>query len=170
MSTPVLLKRKEGFAATVGETLFVISILIVFVSITGCSSSSNVELPKDFIREFIAKHETMVDKSLVYYYAREEQSTVAEKIDLACRVNKTKGILESLEKPTFDFSGLKIEIVDQKEEYFDDEPVLYVKVAVRGNYTMELPEENKKIDTDEVIILKMARHEWKVTETNNPWS
>ena len=79
-------------------------------------------------------------------------------------------MLESLEKATFDFSGLKIELVDQKEEYFDDEPVLYVKVAVRGNYTMELPEENKKIDTDDVIILKMARHEWKVTETNNPWS
>ena len=170
MSTPELFKGKDGFVATVGWTLFVIFILVVYVAIAGCSRSSNVELPKDFIREFIAKHETMVDKSLVYYYAREEQATVAEKIDLACRVNKNKGILESLEKATFDFSGLKIEIVDQKEEYFDDEPVLYVKVAVRGNYTMELPNENKKIDTDDVIILKMARHEWKVTETNNPWS
>jgi len=170
VSTPELFKGKDGFVATVGWTLFVIFILVVYIAIAGCSRSSNVELPKDFIREFIAKHETMVDKSLVYYYAREEQVTVAEKIDLACRVNKNKGILESLEKATFDFSGLKIEIVDQKEEYFDDEPVLYVKVTVRGNYTMELPNENKKIDTDDVIILKMARHEWKVTETNNPWS
>ena len=151
--------------------MFLIFILAGLVTITGCGSSiSNVELPEDFIHGFLAKHETMVDKSLVYYYTKAEQPAVAEQIDLACRVCKSKGILESLEKATFDFSGLAIELLDKKEEYVNDEPVLYVKVAVKGNYIMELPEERKKIDANDVIILRMARHEWKITETNNPWS
>ena len=169
MSTKVL--KNLRLIVSIRRTLFLIFILTGFVAITGCGSSiSNVELPEDFIRDFLAKHETMVDKSLVYYYTKVEQPAIAEKIDLTCRLCKNRGTLESLEKATFDFSGLMIELLDKKEEYINDEPVLFVKVAVKGNYIMELPEESKKIDANDVIILRMARHEWKVTETSNPWS
>jgi hypothetical protein len=35
---------------------------------------------------------------------------------------------------------------------------------------MQLPEAIKTIDTDDIIVLQMAKSEWKVTNTNNPWS
>lgn len=161
----------RGFRASAGRTLLFIFVLLGLAGMTGCGSSiTEVELPKDFIRDFIAKHETMVDKSLVYYYAREEQDRVAEQIDIACRICKSKGTLETLQQATFDFSGLKIQLVDKKSEYVADEPVVFVKVAIKGNYTMKLSEENRTIETDDVIVLRMARNEWKVTENNNPWS
>ena len=139
--------------------------------ITGCgSNSAAVELPKDFICDFIAKHETMVDESLVYYYVREEQPKMAEQIDISCRINKSKGRLEHLENATFDFSELRIELVDKKEMYVNDEPAVFIKVAIKGNYKMKLSEETRKINANEIIILQMARNEWKVTETKNPWS
>ena len=171
MSTTVLENKNGGFTAMVRRVLFFIFILLGLVYITGCGSSiSNVEIPKDFIQEFIAKNETMVDKSLVYYYTKEDQSMIAEQIELACRINRSKGVLENLEQASFDFSGLHIELVDKKEEYLNDEPVLFVKVAVRGQFTIELPEESKTIETDDVLVLRMARNEWKVAQLNNPWS
>jgi len=112
----------------------------------------------------------MADKSLVYYYVKSDQPEIAEQIEVACRINKSKGVLEILENATFDFSELQIEIVDKKEKYIDDEPVVFIKVAVKGCYKMQLPEAIKTIDTDDIIVLQMAKSEWKVTNTNNPWS
>jgi hypothetical protein len=145
--------------------------LFCLAIITGCGSDvASVELPKDFIQDFIAKHETMADKSLVYYYVKSDQPEIAEQIEVACRINKSKGVLEILENATFDFSELQIKIVDKKEEYIDDEPVVFIKVAVKGCFKMQLPEAIKTIDTDDIIVLQMAKSEWKVTNTNNPWS
>lgn len=139
--------------------------------ITGCSSNSiSMEIPKDFIHDYIAKHETLVDRSLVYYYAKEDQPVIAEQIDTACRINRAKGTLEILEKASFDFSELQIKVLDKKEEYMNDEPVVFLKVAIKGCYRMQLPEEMREIKANDVIILQMARNEWKVTTTNNPWS
>ena len=153
------------------------NIILTFVSlfflaiITGCGSDPNsVNLPTDFIKDFIAKHETMADKSLVYYYVKSDQQVIAEQIETSCRINKSKGVLEILENATFDFSELQIELVDKKEEFVDDEPVLFVKVAVKGCYKMQLPEETKTINTDDIIVLQMARSEWKINNSNNPWS
>lgn len=153
------------------KLLLIAVAMFALVNITGCGSSSmSVDLPKEFIQDFIAKHETMADKSLVYYYVKEEQNEVAEKIDVACRINKTKGKLASLENATFDFTELQIELVDQKEEYVDDEPVVFVKVAVKGSYKMKLPGVTEKIEADDTIVLQMARNEWKVNKSHNPWS
>ena len=154
-----------------GNVILVAVGLFCLAIITGCGSDiASVELPKEFIQDFIAKHETMADKSLVYYYVKSDQSEIAEQIEVACRINKSKGVLEILENATFDFSELQIEIVDKKEEYIDDEPVVFIKVAVKGCYKMQLPEAIKTIDTDDIIVLQMAKSEWKVTNTNNPWS
>lgn len=172
MSSTVLQNKERYFLSIITGALFIISIILFgFIGITGCSSNvTSEDLPKDFIKAFMAKHETMVDKSLVYYYTKEDQPAVSEQIELACRINKSKGKLKILEKATFDFSGLRMELVEKKEDYVNDEPVVFLKVAVKGNYRMHLPEETRMIDADQVIILQMAHNEWKVSASNNPWS
>ena len=172
VSSMTLLDSYKKLGGIFKRNLILIAVgMIALVNITGCGSNGmSVELPKDFIRDFIAKHETMTDKSLVYYYVKSDQHKVAEQIDISCRINKSKGRLKILENATFDFSELQIELVDKKEDYVNDEPVLFVKVAVKGCYKMQLPEETQKIEANEIIILQMAKHEWKVTNSNNPWS
>ena len=172
MSSRVFFKSNQGTKGAFSKIIIaVVSGLLGLGLITGCgNNSSGLQVPKDFIQDFIAKHETMIDQSLVYYYVKEEQPEVAQKIAAAIRTNKAKGALETLEQATFDFSGLQILVIDKKEEYVNDEPVVFVKVSVTGKYLMELPEASKSIEANEVIVLQMARHEWKVTENHNPWS
>ena len=166
----VLSNRK--FNLNFKRSLFLVVLSVIgLLSITGCGSNkASTELPKDFIREFIAKHETMVDQSLVYYYVKPDQPEIAEQINITCRINESKGCLEVLRNAIFDFSELQIELVDKKENYVNDEPVLFVKVAIKGNYKMQLPEETRTIKANEILVLQLARSEWKVTNTNNPWS
>jgi len=172
VSNKVLLNSFGELNVTLKRSLILIAVgLFALVNITGCGSSDlSIELPKDFIQDFIAKHETMVDESLVYYYVKSDQPEVAEKIDVSCRINKAKGTYEILEKATFDFSQLQIYLVDKKEKHINDEPVMFAKVAVKGSYKMHLNEETQKIEANEIIILQMARNEWKVSNSNNPWS
>jgi hypothetical protein len=61
-------------------------------------------------------------------------------------------------------------VVGEKEQYVDDEPKTFLKVAVKGSYTMNQKDAAKTIAADEVIILEMVGNSWKVTETINPWS
>ena len=172
MNRKALIESCRKVRASIQRNSILIAVSLLFVAIiTGCGSDPNsVVLPKDFITEFIAKHETMADKSLVYYYVKSDRPVIAEQIETTCRINKSKGVLEILENATFDFSELQIELVDKKEEFIDDEPVLFIKVAVKGCYKMQLPEETKTINANDIIILQMAKSEWKVTNTNNPWS
>ena len=172
MSSKALLDRGRKLHLTIKGffTLTVVCTLGMAI-ITGCSSNSvSLDIPKDFIMDYIAKHETLTDKSLVYYYAKEDQAAIARQIDTACRINRARGTLEILEKASFDFSELQIQVLDKKEEYMNDEPVVFLKVAIKGCYTMQLPEEMREIKANDVIILQMARNEWKVTTKNNPWS
>ena len=75
-----------------------------------------------------------------------------------------------MENATFDFSELEIQLLDQKEVYVDDEPVMFTRVAIKGCYKMKVEEETQKIEANEIIVLQMARNEWKVSKSNNPWS
>ena len=172
MNSKVLVDSCGKVKAIIKGNVILVAVGLFYLAIiTGCGSDvASIELPKDFIQDFIAKHETMADKSLVYYYVKSDQPEIAEQIEVACRINKSKGVLEILENATFDFSELQIKIVDKKEEYINDEPVVFIKVAVKGCYKMQLPEAIKTIDTDDIIVLQMAKSEWKVTNTNNPWS
>ena len=172
MSNRALLNRFGKLNVTFKRSLTLVAVaMFALVNITGCVSNDlSLELPKDFIREFIAKHETMVDESLVYYYVKSDQPEVAEKIDVSCRINKAKGMYEILENATFDFSELDIQLIDKKEVYLDDEPVMFAKVTVKGSYKMQIEKETQKIEANEVIVLQMARNEWKVSKSNNPWS
>jgi hypothetical protein len=172
VSSRALLNSFGKLNVTFKRSLILITMsLFALVNITGCGSNDvSMELPNDFIQSYIAKHETMVDESLVYYYVKSDQPEVAEQIDVSCRINRSKGTFEILEKATFDFSELQIQLVDKKEVYVNDEPVMFAKVAVKGSYKMLLEKETQKIEANEVIILQMARNEWKVTKSNNPWS
>ncbi|MFC1843929.1 hypothetical protein ACFLZ5_03990 [Thermodesulfobacteriota bacterium] len=172
MSNRALLNSVGKLNVTLKRSLILIAVgLFALVNITGCVSNDlSLELPKDFIREFIAKHETMVDESLVYYYVKSDQPEVAERIDVSCRINKAKGMYEILGNATFDFSELDIQLIDKKEVYLDDEPVMFAKVTVKGSYKMQIEKETQKIEANEVIVLQMARNEWKVSKSNNPWS
>ena len=167
-----MLNNYRKFGESIKKNFIMVTLcMVALTGITACGSSGGmVDLPKDFIKDFIAKNETMVDKSLVYYYVKPDQQEVAERIDVACRINKSKGTLESLQNATFDFSELELKLVDQKEEYIDDEPVIFVKVSVKGCYKINLPEATQKIEADDIIVLQMARNEWKVNNSNNPWS
>ena len=172
MNSRALLESCRSANSIIKRNIIMVAVSLFFLAIiTGCgSSSTSIQLPKDFILDFIAKHETMADKSLVYYYVKSDRPKIAEQIETSCRINKSKGVLEILENATFDFSELQIELVDKKEAYINDEPVVFVRVAVKGCYKMQLPEAIKTIDTDDIIVLQMAKSEWKVTNTNNPWS
>jgi hypothetical protein len=172
VSSKALLDSCRNLKKLFRQNLILVAVcLLALTNITGCGSEvTSTDIPKDFIREFIAKHETMVDKSLVYYYVKCDQPEIAEKIAQACRLNRSKGKLTSLAKATFDFSDLQIELVDQKEEYVNDEPVLFVKVALKGFYRMKLPEATQEIAANDIIVLEMVHNEWKVTSSRNPWS
>ncbi len=151
-------------------TLLVIG-LFLFVGITNCSSSkATSQPPEDFLKNFIAKHETMVDPSLVNFYIKEEQSNVAENITSSVQAKKAEGTLESLQHASFDFSALKLEVAGEKEMYVDDEPKTFLKIAVKGSYTMKIEEDVKTITANNTIILEKEGKEWKVTEKIHPWS
>jgi hypothetical protein len=170
VSSGQLLNGRKKFNEVAGNLLVAAVCLVVFANITGCERSvTKMDLPTDFIKDFIAKHETMVDKSLIYYYVKSEQNDVAEQVNRACRISERNGRLESLENASFDFSDLKIELVDQKEDYVNDEPVVFVLVAVKGCYQMRIKHESKKIEANDIIVLQMAHNEWKVTNSKKPW-
>jgi hypothetical protein len=144
--------------------------LVVGTVNCGGGSSGPTQAPKAFIQDFIAKHQAMVDVSLVEFYIKEEQAKVSELIDKSINTLKELGTLESTRQATFDFSNLQLQVVGEKEQYVDDEPKTFLKVAVKGSYTMNQKDAAKTIAADEVIILEMVGNNWKVTETINPWS
>jgi len=136
----------------------------------GSSGPSQVKAPIDMIKDFIAKHTTMVDTSLVDLYARDEQPRVAAMIQKTIDEKKAAGELDKLQNSSFDFSNLLIAVVGEKEAYVDDQPTKLIKVSVSGSYEMKSDDSAKTIQADETIILEMVDNGWRVTEKVNPWS
>ena len=151
------------------------AVLAMFLagSLVNCGGSKSspalVKAPVDFIKDFIAKHETMIDTSLVNFYVKDEQAIVEAQINKTIDEKKEAGVLEKLQNLQFDFSNLQIKVVDQKEEYIADMPRKMIKVAVTGSYVMKQADEAKTVSADDTIILEMVDNSWKVTEKVNPW-
>jgi len=82
---------------------------------------------------------------------------------------KKDGTLQSLQQATFDFSGMQIKILGEKEEYVNDELAQFLKIAVEGNYTMNMQGSTREIIATQTIILEKESGAWKITETLNPW-
>ena len=158
--------------------VFMYSVLALFLvgSIINCGGGSStgsvqVQAPKILIQDFIAKHETMVDKSLVDFYVTDEQPFVAAAVDRRIGEEKVAGELDKLQHATFDFSNLQIDVVGEKEAYINDEPKKIIKVTVSGSYIMKQEDGDKTIAAnDTIILLEMVDNKWKVTERINPWS
>ena len=144
--------------------LYLVVGLFLVGGIVNCGGSSGPTLaPKTFIHDFIAKHKAMVDISLVDFYIKDEQENIAARIDESINTLKSKGTFERTQQATFDFSNLQIQVVGEKEKYVDDEPKTFMKVAVKGSYTMNQKDVAKTIPADEVIILERVGKNWKVT-------
>ena len=167
-----LRKKLELANNTRNILLFAIIGLFLSVGLINCggSGSGPTQAPKAFIQDFIAKQKTMVDATLVKFYIDEEQTKVAKLIDKSISSQKAQGNLESLQQATFDFSNLQLNVLGEKEEYVDDEPKTFLRVAVKGSYTMSQKDATQTIPADDIIILEMVGNNWKVTETINPWS
>ena len=168
----ILRKKLESANTTRNILLYAIIGLFLSVGLISCGSSGSgpAQAPKAFIQDFIAKHQVMVDVSLVEFYIKDEQAQMAKLIDKSISNLKAQGTLESLQQANFDFSNLQLNVLGEKEEYVDDEPKTFLKVAVKGSYTMSQKDATKTIPADDIIILEMVGNNWKVTETINPWS
>ena len=136
----------------------------------GSSGPAQVQVPKTLIQKYISKHKTMVDLSLVDFYAKDERPRIAAAVNKTIDEMKSTGELDKLLKATFDFSNTKIAVVGEKEEYVNDQPTKVIQVSVTGSYIMNQEQESKTIPANETIILEMVDNNWVVTEKINPWS
>jgi len=146
--------------------ILIASILILVWA--GCTSSPSVT-PEKFVLNFIQKHIPMIDLSVADFYVKEEQDGIIHRIQALVASNKEMGTLKSLSAATYDLSNIKVEVVDQKEEYIHDEAVNFLKVAATGNYTKTTNGNTESLIEDEIIIIESLAGTWKVTENINPW-
>ena len=148
--------------------LLILTSVLMLIWVAGCTSAPTVT-PEKFVLNFIQKHIPMNDKSVADFYVKEEQSGIIDRVQSHTASKQEKGISESLSAATFDFSKIKVEILDQKEEYINDEGVNFLKVAATGNYTKTTNGKSELLIEDEIIIIESIAGTWKVTENINPW-
>ena len=157
--------------------VFLFSIITLFlagavINCGGSSSSSQpaaqVKAPVDLIKDFIAKHMTMIDKALANYYTPDEQPTIAAEVEKNIE-EKTAAELEKLKNTTFDFSKVKIAVVGEKETTYQYVSTKIIKVSVNGNLVMNQGGTATEVPADQTIILEMVDNSWKVTENKDPW-
>jgi len=78
-------------------------------------------------------------------------------------------INKELEKKVDERTAEIKHLLDQKDEYVNDEVVAFMKVAARGNYTKTINGKSESLIEDETIIIESVRGKWKVTEKIDPW-
>lgn len=163
-----MISRTKGFSRqTVILKMLIASVLIILWA-AGCSSSPS-ESPEKFVLNFIKKHIPMIDRSAADFYVKEERAGVIDRIQAFIASSKEKGILKSRSAAKYDFSKIEVKVLDQKEEYIQDEAREFLKVAAKGSYTKTVDGKSESLIEDEIIILESVRGEWKVTEKINPW-
>jgi hypothetical protein len=145
-----------------------IASVLMLIWTAGCSSAPSVT-PEKFVLNFIQKHIPMTDMSVADFYVKEERNGVINRLKAYMASNTRKGSSNSLSSATYDFSKIKVEVLDQKEEYVDDEGVNFLKVAATGSYTKTTNGHTESLIEDEIIIIESVAGEWKVTENINPW-
>ena len=145
-----------------------IATVLMLLSTIGCTSAPSMT-PEKFVLNFIQKHVPMSDLSVADFYVKEEQAGIIDRIKSLKASNKKKDISESVSAATYDFSMIKVEVIDEKEKYVDDESVDFLKVSATGSYTKTTNGNSESLVEDEVIILESVAGQWKVTEEINPW-
>ena len=109
------------FKQTLIQKMFIASILMLILA-AGCTSAPS-ETPDKLIMNFIQKQIPMIDLSVSDFYVKEEQSGVIDRVKKFIASKKAQGDFESLSAATYDFSKIKVDVIDQKDEYVDDEEV-----------------------------------------------
>ncbi len=153
-----------------GSLLIVLFFMTSLISCGGNAKKAAQAPPKELIENYIAKHEIMIDQSLADLYIEKEKKDILAQVNKNVDGKKQDGSLQSLKLATFDLSGLIINVVDQREEYVNDEIADFMKVTTSGDITMSVKDVTKKISINNVIILEKESGVWKVTEKNNPWA
>lgn len=145
-----------------------IAFLLILIGTAGCSSAPS-ETPEKFVKKFIQKQIPLLDQSVANFYVKEEQAGVINRVKAFIESKKEAGTLETLKNAKYDFSNIKIKVLDERDEYVNDEDVNFVKVAATGSYTKAVNGKSEVLKEDEIIILESIRGKWKVTEKVNPW-
>jgi hypothetical protein len=146
----------------------VITSVFLLVLAAGCTSAPT-ETPEKFVLNFINKHIPMIDVSVADFYVKEEQKGIIERVQKFIASSKEKGLFKSSSAATYDFSKVKITVLDHREEYVNDEGINFMKIAAKGNYTKTVNGKEESLIEDEIIILESIAGSWKVTEKTNPW-
>ena len=160
--------HSNGFTRHAMTFALLIASVLIILSTVGCSSAPSVT-PEKLVLNFIQKHIPMIDISVADFYVKEEQAGIIDRIKAFKSSNKKKDVSESVSSATYDFSKIKVEVIDEKEEYIDDESVNFLKVAATGSYTKTTDGKSESVVEDEIIILESIAGLWKVTELTNPW-
>ena len=167
------MKKSNTINLTKGLLYTVLALFLVGTMINcggGSSGPVQVQAPKALIQDYVAKHGTMVDTSLVDIYVTDEQPKVAADVKRTIDAKKAVGELEKLQQATFDFSNLQIAVTGQKEDYIDDQPTKLIMISVSGSYIMNQSDQAITIPADETVVLGFVNNSWKVTERIHPWS
>jgi hypothetical protein len=158
----------NGMSKEVFLLKLLMAFAMTFILFAGCSSAPSVSYDT-FILKFIQKHIPMIDKSVATFYVKEERAGVIDRIEKNVDSIKKEGSFKSLSTAKYDFSNIKVEVVDQKQEYVNDEAVDFMKVEIKGKYTKTINGKSETLSEDEIIILESVAGKWKVTEKINPW-
>ncbi len=158
----------NGFSRRITMIKILLASIMMLILAAGCTSAPS-ETPEKFVMNFIEKHIPMIDLTVANFYVKEEQAGIIDSVRKFVALNKEKGNYESLSTATYDFSKIKIDVIDQKEEYIDDQGVIFLEVAAKGNYTKTINGETESFIEDEIIILESIAGKWQVTEQINPW-
>jgi hypothetical protein len=93
--------------------------VLMLILAAGCTSAPS-ETPDKLVLNFIQKHIPMIDQSVSDFYVKEERSGVIDRVKKFIASKKEKGNFESLSTATYDFSKIKVAVLDQKDDYVND--------------------------------------------------
>lgn len=168
----MITSKKNGFRGNYQRTTMLVAVIIGVIMLLwtlGCSSGPD-ESPEVLVKSFLKKHLLMTDLSLAAYYASNEQSFIKDRINRSIESKKKEGVLDSANNANYDLSNVIIKVIDKKDEYVNDEDVMFAKVRAKGDYTVTQNGKTQKFIEDETFILRVDGDTWKVTEKINPWN
>ena len=163
-----MISNKKGFSRKTLTLKMIIASVLMLIWAAGCTSAPT-ETPEKFVMDFLQKHIPMIDPSVADFYVKEEQAGIIAQVKAYITSKKEKAIFKSLSDATYNFSNIKVEVLDEKEEFIDDEGVNFLKIAATGNYTKTMNGKTESFIEDEIIIIESVSGTWKVTEKINPW-
>lgn len=170
MKNEKILKENGGHSFRFATPVVLIALgLLLATGVVGCSGKNSSTVPKALIQEYVSKHETMVDRSLVDLYVASEREKISQLVDQSIAAHTSAGNLGTLQHASFDFTNLETVLVDETNAYVDDSPTPFMKVSATGSFTMKLENGSKTIPVKDVLILEREGSDWKITESTNPW-